>query len=447
MSIAAGYIVPHPPISVPEIGRGEEKKIQPTLDSFDKVAKDIARIRPETIILTSPHSVLYRDYFHVSPGSHAHGNFRAFNAPEVSMDISYDEEFSEQLDSMCNKIHFPAGVMGQQDPTLDHGTMVPLYFILKHYTAFKLVRIGLSGLSLSTHYQLGYIISEISNSLNRKCVFIASGDLAHCQKEDGPYGYRPEGPLYDKKLMDVLREGDLEKLLTFDETLLSRSMECGHRSFCIMAGALSGKKISITPLTHEATFGVGYGFAICRANGQEGSKTLQNNSSDPYVTLAKNTIDTYIRTGDIYHPDSIDPAISSQRAGAFVSIHEHGMLRGCIGTFLPTRETLTSEIINNAISAATRDPRFSPITQDELPYLEINVDILSEPEQVESIEALDAKRYGVIVEFHAKRGLLLPDLEGVDTPEDQIRICKQKAGIHPDETDLTLYRFTVERHT
>ena len=174
---------------------------------------------------------------------------------------------------------------------------------------------------------------------------------------------------------------------------------------------------------------------------------MQNNSSDPYVTLAKNTIDTYIRTGDIYHPDSIDPAISSQRAGAFVSIHEHGMLRGCIGTFLPTRETLTSEIINNAISAATRDPRFSPITQDELPYLEINVDILSEPEQVESIEALDAKRYGVIVEFHAKRGLLLPDLEGVDTPEDQIRICKQKAGIHPDETDLTLYRITVERHT
>ena len=167
---------------------------------------------------------------------------------------------------------------------------------------------------------------------------------------------------------------------------------------------------------------------------------------DPYVKLAKNTIDQFIKTGKKLSPEDSDITDETPH-GAFVSIHEHGMLRGCIGTFLPTCPTLTQEIINNAISASTRDPRFSPITEDELPWLDINVDILSEPEEVSSIDDLDASRYGVIVESKGRRGLLLPDLEGVDTPLQQINICKQKAGIPLKENALTLYRFTVERHT
>ncbi|MBQ9631954.1 MAG: AmmeMemoRadiSam system protein A, partial [Lachnospiraceae bacterium] len=145
-------------------------------------------------------------------------------------------------------------------------------------------------------------------------------------------------------------------------------------------------------------------------------------------------------------PEDPDDEMENTRAGAFVSIHEHGMLRGCIGTFLPTQNTLTEEIIQNAISASTRDPRFAPIREEELDQLEINVDILSEPESIDSIDALDARRYGVIVCHGRKRGLLLPDLDGVDTPAQQIEICKQKAGIHPDEKDLELYRFEVVRH-
>ena len=444
MGITAGFIVPHPPIAVAEIGKGEEKKIQPTLDSFDRVAREIARLQPDTIVLTSPHSILYRDYFHVSPGEFATGSFANFRTPEVAMTVTYDTAFTELLDERCNRMSFPAGVMGEQEPDLDHGTLVPLYFICKHYMDFHLVRIGLSGLSLETHYRFGKIISDVADTLGRNVVFVASGDLAHCQKQDGPYGYRPEGPQYDERLMQTLSDGDLEQLLHFDGTLLDRSMECGHRSFCILAGALSGKEYSVETLSHEATFGVGYGFAVCKVKGE---KQMDNQtSSDPYVTLARQTIETYIKTKDTYSPASPLPEIDAQKAGAFVSIHEHGMLRGCIGTFLPTKDTLTEEIIQNAISASTRDPRFSPIREDELPYLEINVDILSEPEPVASIDELDAKRYGVIVAYGQRRGLLLPDLDGVDTPEQQIKICKQKAGIRPSVTDLELYRFEVVRH-
>ena len=169
---------------------------------------------------------------------------------------------------------------------------------------------------------------------------------------------------------------------------------------------------------------------------------------DQYVQLARNTVNTYIRTHKIYEPapSELTEEMVSKRAGAFVSIHEHGELRGCIGTIAATRENLAKEIIGNAIAASTEDPRFLPIRPDELDALEISVDVLSEAEPISSMSELDVKRYGVIVEKGYRRGLLLPDLEGVDTVEYQVAIARRKAGIRDDETGVQLYRFEVIRH-
>ena len=169
--------------------------------------------------------------------------------------------------------------------------------------------------------------------------------------------------------------------------------------------------------------------------------------SDIYVELAKATIEEYVKTRNVYEPDgsTLPDEMKNTRSGAFVSIHKNGQLRGCIGTFLPIQDNLANEIIGNAISAATRDPRFSPITEDELGALEINVDVLSTPEDIDSPDMLDVKRYGVIVSNGGRRGLLLPDLEGVDTVEEQISIAMQKAGIYPGEP-VSLQRFEVVRH-
>ena len=167
--------------------------------------------------------------------------------------------------------------------------------------------------------------------------------------------------------------------------------------------------------------------------------------SHPFVRLAKGTIRRYIQEGRVISPPEEVTHEMRKRAGVFVSLKKRGQLRGCIGTIEPMEENVAQEIIRNAIAAATRDPRFPPVRPEELDDLDISVDVLTTPEPVEGMEDLDPKRYGVIVESGWRRGLLLPDLEGVDTVEYQVEICRRKAGIGPDEP-VRLYRFEVIRY-
>ena len=294
----------------------------------------------------------------------------------------------------------------------------------------------------------------------RRTVLIASGDLSHKLQEYGPYGFAKEGPEYDERIMDVAGRAAFGELLEFSESLCDKAAECGHRSFVIMAGALDGTDVKARVYSHEDVTGVGYG--ICsflpagpnadrrfldryRA-GQEEKLRERRSREDPFVRLARETVEEYVterRTPEV--PEWATAEMTQNRAGVFVSIHKEGKLRGCIGTFLPTRENIAREIIGNAVSAATRDPRFDPVTPDELKWLEINVDVLSAPERISSMEELDVRRYGVIVSSGSRRGLLLPDLDGVDTVEDQVDIARRKGGIRENEP-VTLERFEVVRH-
>lgn len=166
---------------------------------------------------------------------------------------------------------------------------------------------------------------------------------------------------------------------------------------------------------------------------------------DPLVGLAKEAVEEYVRFGRITTSPVPAPPELQVSAGAFVCLKRKGQLRGCIGTIEATQPDLSGEIIENAINAATRDPRFNPVREDELEDLEYSVDVLSHAEPVSSLEDLDPKKYGVIVESGYKRGLLLPDLEGVDTIEDQLSIAMQKAGIYEGEP-VCVFRFMVTRH-
>ncbi len=164
----------------------------------------------------------------------------------------------------------------------------------------------------------------------------------------------------------------------------------------------------------------------------------------PVVELAKKAVEEYIRYGKTLPvPKDLSPEMS-EKAGVFVCLKMHGQLKGCIGTFMPCYGTVADETIRNAISAATQDPRFLPVGKDELPSLEYSVDILSPPEKIHDVRDLDPGKYGVIVVKGGMKGLLLPDLEGVDTAEEQIRIAKMKAGMGQDE-DAEIYRFEVRR--
>ncbi|MBE5869978.1 MAG: AmmeMemoRadiSam system protein A [Lachnospiraceae bacterium] len=460
MGILAGFMVPHPPMIIPQVGRGSEERVKKTIRAYEEVAKQIAALQPETILISSPHTVMYADYFHISPGKRVKGSFADFGAPGVYFEEEYDTSLTEQIEELAGKRHFPAGTMGERGKLLDHGTMVPLYFVHQKYRDFQLVRIGLSGLDLMKQYEMGQLIREAVERTGRRAVYIASGDLSHKLQEYGPYGFAPEGPQYDERIMDVCSRAAFGELFEFDENFCDKAAECGHRSFVMMAGAFDGQQVEARQLSHEDVTGVGYGICAFYPKGPDASRYFlkayyrkaeeklqtQKEQSDAYVKLARKSLESFIRTGKrIEVSQDLPEEMLGKRAGVFVSIHEHGRLRGCIGTILPTTDCVAQEIIQNAISASVRDPRFDPIREEELKWLEINVDVLGEAEEIASEEMLDVKRYGVIVKSGYKRGLLLPDLDGVDTVSRQISIARQKGGIGPEEP-VTLQRFEVVRH-
>lgn len=460
MSIIAAYIVPHPPMIVPDVGRGSEAQIKKTIEAYEKIADEIAGLKPETIVISSPHSIMYADYFHISPGVKAYGSFADFRAPQVKFEVDYDSEFAKHLAAKAKAEDFPAGFLGERKKELDHGTMVPLWFIMKKYKDFKLVRTGLSGLDLMKHYEYGKMIKESASELGRRIVYVASGDLSHKLKEYGPYGFAKEGPEYDERIMEVCSKAEFGKLFDFDEDFCNKAAECGHRSFVIMAGALDETAVDAKAYSHEDVTGVGYGICSFTVTGEDKNRAFLSERfekeekileekmerSDAYVRLARAAAEEFVKNGRVLKvPEWVPQELLERKAGAFVSIHKFGGLRGCIGTIAPTRDNLAEEIIRNAISAVSQDNRFEPVKEDELKWLDINVDVLSAPEKISSQDELDVKRYGVIVQSGYKRGLLLPDLEGVDTVEQQVDIAGRKGGIAPG-SKVELYRFEVVRH-
>ena len=473
MAIIGACMVPHPPIILPEVGRGQESAIAATTAAYEAVGRRICELRPETIVISTPHSVMYSDYFHVSPGREATGDMSRYNAPEVSFTAEYDTELVAEIERQAAEADFPAGTYAEKDPTLDHGTLIPLYFICKAYREagvevdLRIIRVGLSTLPLPDQYRMGQLIRCAVDALDRRVYYVASGDLSHKMKEEGPYGFAPEGPVYDERIMRDCSAGDFGALLDYDEGFCDRAAECGHRSFVMMAGALDGLRVEAKAWSHEATFGVGYGICTFEIPAQEelsdDRRFLEQwivrkrmglpaeTAADPCVRLARETVARYVLTrhepglSELEAGENVPAELLKRRAGTFVSIHEHGELRGCIGTILPTTDCIALEILQNAVSACSRDPRFSPVRAQELSELEISVDVLGEPEPIDSPDELDVHRYGVIVTSGSKRGLLLPDLEGVDSVAQQIDIARRKGGIGPFDK-ISLQRFEVVRH-
>ena len=461
MPMLGAVLTPHPPVLLPEVGGGREQEIAATGRAMAQAAAEVARWKPEVLIVASPHTILYGDYFHIAPGPGATGSMAAFGAPQVRMEVAYDAPLREEIIRRAENAGLQAGTRGQRDPSLDHGVLIPLYFLRKAGVHCPLVRMGLSGFSALDHYRLGQCVAEAVDALGRRAVFVASGDLSHKLKADGPYGFAPEGPVFDEAVTKTMASGDFLEFLTMDPSLCDRAAECGLRSFQLMAGALDGLAVQPQLLSHEGTFGVGYAVALFPVTGRDESRryaapcarihrerlAARRAGEDSFVRLARLSLETYLRQGQMLETLPLDlPAeLTGRAAGAFVSLHKDRRLRGCIGTIAPTQENLAREIVQNAVSAGTRDPRFPPVRAAELDELEYSVDVLGQPEPVDSPAQLNPKTYGVIVSCGRKRGLLLPDLDGVDTVAEQVDIARRKGGIRADDP-YTLQRFKVVRH-
>lgn len=428
----SAYIMPHAPIARPAVGRGEEKKIQKTLDSYRMASAKIAKEKPETIIILSPHNVMYRDAFYISPGDVYTDSLVMFGVPKERVSHPYDKELIDEILHLCQEEKLPIS----QDPLYegepDHGTCVPLLFIDEQYQDYQVVRISPSLLPNEDLLKMGRVLERATAHIGRKVSILASGDLSHKLTQDGPYGFAKEGPEFDQMITQQMKDADFAKFLEYDARFLDKAAECGLPGFIILSGALENYKVTPHFHSYEGPFGVGY--AICDYDVEDHCPRLAQMSLEVYVKERR----------EIAVPDDLPAWMKKERAGVFVSLHKNGELRGCIGTISACTQNVASEIIALAIEAGTRDPRFMPVSEKELADLEYSVDVLSEAEPA-TLQDLDAKRYGVIVTSGHKRGLLLPNLEGVDTPAEQIFISLQKAGIREGEP-YQIERFTVERH-
>ncbi len=465
--IISSYVVPHPPIVVPEVGKGEERGASATVSSFERAAGDIKKDNPTTIILTTPHGPVFQDYIYMSLSDHLKGSLEKFGAPQVELGFQNNRELADRIAALAAEKGIPAGGLDDRTASkyriskeLDHGALVPLYFINKTHPGFKLVHISIAGLPFEELYKFGMCISEAVAASGEQAVFVASGDLSHRLSAEAPYGYSAEGKQFDELLVDSIRTLDVERLLALDESFCESAGECGLRSFVIMLGALDGYEARPEIYSYEGPFGVGYSVARIEVGGEDpGRKVLEKlldrnkrqmeelrKAEDPYVSLARKTLEAYVREKKVIPvPGGLPEEMLGEKAGTFVSIKNQGQLRGCIGTISPTRDNIAEEIIYNAISAGTRDPRFDPVEPEELHRLVYSVDVLGEPEPIGTMEELDVIRYGVIVRAGRRSGLLLPNLEGVNTPEEQVNIALQKAGIGPAEK-YSMERFEVIRH-
>jgi AmmeMemoRadiSam system protein A/AmmeMemoRadiSam system protein B len=493
-------IAPHPPIMVPEVGREHVVEVQGSIDAMRELTGRVIASGAETIVLISPHAPLDARSFVAYSETDIAGDFANFRAPRAAVSAPLDAELLEAIGRSAREEKLQ--ITPLEGYELDHGTAVPLYFLLRNGWRGRVVALGYSFLPNEDHLRFGAALRRAVEQNARPVAFVASGDLSHRLKPGAPAGFEPDAHLFDEQVVESIRAAEPHRIAEIDPDLRRLAGECGYRSMLVAIGACEGMRADCEVLHYEAPFGVGYLVAqLARAEqsprveragemsdgetattenggdakthmstnekteagaGADGeSENLDsiNSSAAPsesdadaagagqvLPSLARRVVETYAREGRLLKVSESDSPLLAERAACFVSIKTaDGELRGCVGTVQPTRDSLAEELVSNAVAAATRDPRFPPVSARELSRLRYSVDILSEPEPCEFAD-LDPKNYGVIVEDESGRrlGLLLPDIEGVETAAEQVQIAARKAGIRPDES-VRLQRFLVRR--
>ena len=313
----------------------------------------------------------------------------------------------------------------------EHSIEVQLPFLQYFTSDFRIVPIVFGYANGAIYKEIGKELAKVIKELNKEVVIIASSDMTHYEPQES-------AKKKDNQAIEAIIDLNEDELLRrIDELNISM---CGYGPTVSLISAAKELGATSAELVKYQTSGdttgdyssvVGYAGIIIK-------------EMSPLTKLAKHTVETFVKEGKAPQPKKLTPEMRG-KAGVFVSIYKLGELRGCIGTFEPSQDNVAEETITNAISSATRDPRFPPIAPNELEHLSYSVDVLTLPEPIDSQDQLDPKKYGVIVEAGFRRGLLLPDLEGVDTVDYQIDICRHKAGIAPDEP-IKLYRFEVKRY-
>jgi len=428
MSSVFGIIAPHPPIMVHAVGGSRAETTRASLDALASAARTLATFDPDTIVVMSPHAPALSDAFAVDDSPGYSGSLAQFGDPAPYEWVG-DPVLAHALIAELEARSLPA-VARSSDARLragwlDHATIVPLSFIEPTHRK-AIVIVSLSYLPYQAHRTVGEALRSAADKTGRRIAFLASGDMSHRLTRDAPAGYSPRAVDLDAAIRDHVAHGAFSDLMRIDPDLVDAGGECGLRSFIALGGYAGDDPVPTRVLAYEGPWGVGYMTALVGQDALDvaGDSPLQTPESgmkggtagedrSEIVRYARSVIVSHVGGSSPPHAPTLNDAEYPECAGVFVSLHRGGSLRGCIGTILPTRPTLAEEVAANAVQASTADPRFPPISVAELDDLDISVDVLHAPEEC-AIEELDPKRYGVIVTKGWRRGLLMPDLEGVE---------------------------------
>ncbi len=455
--------MPHPPVMIREIGGVRSQQLQTSLDTLSFISSELLASEPDCIVFLTPHGNVFRDCLSYLTTTRLEGDLGDFGW-HARTSLENDLPFMHSLAALAEAKGLPLLAVSKElaerynlKMHLDHGILVPLYFLQQAgMRDLPILAISVGLLSNEELYKFGQTIQQASDQLGRRVAVLASGDMSHALKEEGSYRYHSDGPRFDQTVQQAFQQGDLAAIPEIPPQLRENAQECGFPSIMILIGAMDGYQPEKIKISYEGPFGVGYlsvGFkpgaktesllpGLVQKRAEQ--RAAHRDQEGPLVRWARVNLERAV-TGDEAPEMTADlQELKTRRAAAFVSIKKDGQLRGCIGTILPSYKNLADEIAHNALAAGLRDPRFPAVTATELDELEYSVDVLGAPQGCRR-EDLDPRRYGVIVSHKGRRGLLLPDLEGVDTVEQQLQIALQKAGISPS-APYEIERFEVTRY-
>ncbi|MCB2153551.1 AmmeMemoRadiSam system protein A [bacterium] len=447
-SIAFSGLMPHPPIIVPGVGGPRQQDARHTMEAMAALSKRLLAAAPDSLVLISPHSPRKRGMFGIWAGKTLRGSLAQFGTPQSAVELPNDEHFIARLINRADD--FGVRTWRIPEDELDHGAMVPLYYIAEAGWDGPTTILSLNYPGENQLEDVGKAIAAVAEEMGRRLAVMASGDMSHRLKPNAPGGYHPDAQQFDDRFVKLVRQGDFYGVRDFDVELQDLAGEDVVDSSVIAMAAIGYDAKAREVLSYEGPFGVGYCVAAFREPSVDPEKETTDadskQSGQILPTVARRTVEAYLKRRERYHPEIEIGGYLASRAGVFVTIHTmDGDLRGCIGSLVGEQENVVLETVERAISAAVHDHRFPPVEVGELPNLHFEVSVLHPPEVVQGTAALDPERFGVIIrDGHGRRAVMLPGIESLDTVEKQVSATRRKAGIPPGES-VQIERFEVDK--
>lgn len=444
-SIVFAGLMPHAPILVPGVGGRELARAAATAKALGELARHALAARPDTLVLISPHSPRHSDAFGFWHAGRLRGSFGRFGSPDERIDLPLDQAFTEHLEEEAQQRGLRTWPIDDAEP-LDHGALVPLWHLAAAGWAGPTVVCGLNYPGEGGLDELGEAIATTARKLHRRAAVIASGDMSHRLTPSAPAGYDPAANRFDTTFVGLLRDGAYGSIRRLDRFLQERAAEDVVDSTQVALAAGGYRATGHQVLSYEGPFGVGYGVAILyeprtAATARREDRFISRLADLPAV--ARSAVEAKLRQGPAEPPFQVGGELA-QRGAVFVTVRSRtGELRGCIGVTEPVAPDLVGETWRCAVNAACRDPRFAPVTAEELPGLRFTVTLLGPLEPVASTAELNPAVYGVQVSApNGRRGLLLPAIAGIKTTEQQLAMVREKAGLDA-AAPVTILRFTA----